>query len=159
MDSADVELGESRSTWGAFDRLLKRSTTFQRQTNVAFDETVPEAQRLTALSKLRERLEQDPARQLIRARLGRDRRGTWVEELSIQTAILSTRTFDWMTPVHSRHHILFVPLVCLVAVYFFRYVLVLWPHTQHKNVRLTPCLQLHDRSLPSGVSDAGLPAR
>lgn len=117
----DVELGSIRSTWGTFDRLLKRSQTFQRETNVAFDETVPEAQRLTALSKLRERLAQDPARQLIRARLGRDQReGTWVGELSIQIAILSTRTFDWMTPVHSRHHILFVPLVCLVAAYFFR---------------------------------------
>ncbi|RYF03912.1 MAG: hypothetical protein EOO40_11725, partial [Deltaproteobacteria bacterium] len=121
----DVESGAARSTWGAFDRLLKRSQTFQRETDVAFDETVPEARRLTALNKLRERLAQDPARQLIRARLGRDRgASTWVEEFTIQTTILSTRAFDWMTPVHSQHHVLFVPLVCLVATYFFRYVLL-----------------------------------
>ena len=117
----DVELGSTRSTWAGVSRLLQRSQTFQAQTNAVFDENVPDAQRLTALSKLRQRLEQDPARQLIRANLSREQReSTWVAEISVQAAILSTRTFDWLTPVHSRHHILFIPLVCLVATYFFR---------------------------------------
>ena len=120
MGDISEELGEVRSTWGAFGRLLSRSSTFQHNTNVAFDETIPEAERLTALRQLRERLQRDPARQLIRARLSRDSKGTWVDEFSIQIAIISTRTFDWFTPVHSRHHILFIPLVCLVATYFFR---------------------------------------
>lgn len=117
----DIEdAGRTRSTWGTFDRLLGRSLTFQRDTNVAFDDTLPDAQRLTALEQLRKRLNQDPARQLIRARLARQERGSWMDELSIQTAIMSTRAFDWFTPVHNRHHILFVPLVCLVATYLFR---------------------------------------
>ena len=116
----DIESGASRNTWGAFNRLLRRSETFQNQTNVAFDETVPERERLSALANLQKRLNEDPARQLIRARLNRGEKGTWVDELSIQITILSTRTFDWFTPVHSQHHILFIPMVCLVATYFFR---------------------------------------
>ena len=120
MTDVDVETGPARSTWGAVNRLLVRSTTFQRNTDVAFDQSVPAAQRLSALEKLRVRLDQDPARQLIRARLARGDKGTWVEELSIQTSIISTRAFDWFTPVHSQHHIMFVPLVCLVATYIFR---------------------------------------
>lgn len=119
----DAETGATRSTWGTFDRLLERSATFRQNVGVAFDTTVPAPQRQGAIDSLRQRLESDPARQLIRARVAGGRKGTWVDELSIQTAILSQRTFDWFTPVHSRHHILFVPLVCLTATYFFRYVL------------------------------------
>lgn len=116
----DIESGASRTTWNAFNRLLKRSQTFQSETNVAFDEDRPQSERLTALQHLQKRLDEDPARQIVRARLNRDRRGTVMDELSIQIAILSTRTFDWFTPVHSNHHILFTPLMCLVAIYFFR---------------------------------------
>lgn len=118
----DIESGNLRSTWGAFGRLLDRSTTFRKNTNVAFDDTVPESERLSALAKMRERLNQDPARQLIRAKLARQTKGTVMDELTIEVTILSTRAFDWFTPVHSQHHILFVPLVCLVAGYIFRYI-------------------------------------
>lgn len=118
--ATDIESGASRNTWGAFNRLLRRSETFQQETNVAFDDTVPERERLSALAQLQKRLNEDPARQLIRARLAQGGGGTWVDELSIQITILSTRTFDWFTPVHSQHHILFIPLVCLVATYIFR---------------------------------------
>jgi len=114
------DIGETRSTWGAVNRLLKRSTTFQQEINVAFDDAVPDTEKLSALQQLRKRLDEDPARQMIREKIGRESQGTWVDEFSIQISILSTRTFDWFTPVHSQHHILFIPLVCLVATYIFR---------------------------------------
>ena len=119
----DAETGAARSTWGTVDRLMERSATFRRSIGVAFNTDLPTAQRQGAMDELRKRLDQDPARQLIRARLASgERGGTWMDEFSIQIAILSQRTFDWFTPVHSRHHIMFVPLVCLAATYLFRCV-------------------------------------
>ena len=116
----DAESGAARSTWGTVGHLLDRSATFRRNIGVAFDTSLPPDQQRSAWKQLRQRLDDDPARQLIRARRARGGRGTWVDEFSIQIALTSQRTFDWFTPVHSRHHILFIPLVCLVATYFFR---------------------------------------
>ena len=106
MSAPDIEseLSPVRSTWGTFDRLLGRSDTFRKNTNVAFDDTVPVAQRLTALQKLRDRLNEDPARQLIRARLARDTKGTWVDEFSIQIAIFSTRAFPSPITIGTRYN-------------------------------------------------------
>ena len=122
-DDEDAEAGAARTTWGTVDRLMERSATFRRNIGVVFDVAVPAKERQSALELLRVRLEADPARQLIRAARNRESGGTWVDEFSIQISILSQRTFDWFTPVHSRHHILFIPLVCLTATYFFRCVL------------------------------------
>lgn len=117
---ADVEQG-ARSTWATVDHLLDRSATFRRNVDVIFNQKLTAKEQQSALEELRKRLDKDPARQLIRARRDRGAAGTWLDEFSIQIALLSQRTFDWFTPVHSRHHILFIPLVCLTATYFFRY--------------------------------------
>lgn len=117
----DVEQG-ARSTWATVDHLLDRSATFRRNVDVIFDQSLTAKEQQSALEELRRRLDADPARKLIRARLERGAAGSWLDEFSIQIALLSQRTFDWFTPVHSRHHILFIPLVCLASTYLFRYV-------------------------------------
>lgn len=114
----DAEFG-LRTTWGTVDRLLERSATFRQKMSIALDTNLPAAECQSALEDLKKRLEEDPARQLVRAKAAAGG-GSWMDEFSIQIAIVSQRTFDWFTPVHSRHHILFIPLVCLTATYIFR---------------------------------------